>query len=174
MSSVKVRIRDDIFDMLGTALARAEEVVFLYATYSDGVFEVDGIEIMVGADIASQSKLHVELADDVRPRVIKTAWDNSRCLIEAHSHGDWGNAQFSPSDLHGFGEWVAHVRWRLRGRPYVALVKAGETWDALAWIDSDEPATIEAIEVMSSDMIIETVIPTNATAAKLAAERQED
>jgi hypothetical protein len=172
MSGVKVRIRQESFSALGNALAEAEEVVFLYATYTDGVFEVNAMEIMMGGDIARQSKLHVELADGVRPRVIKTAWDTDRCLIEAHSHGEWGYAEFSQSDLHGFEEWVTHVRWRLRGRPYVALVKAGETWDALAWVDGDEPIRIDAIEVTSADSTITSIVPTNATAAKLAADGQ--
>lgn len=173
MTVLKVRIPNDIFEALGTALAKAEEVVFLYATYTEGVFAVDAIEVMTGDDIASHSKLHVELADDVRPRVIKTAWDRARCLVEAHSHGDWGHAEFSLSDLHGFDEWVSHVRWRLRDRPYVALVKAGDTWDALAWIDNDEPTTVGSIEVVRAGVTTETVVPTNATAAKLAGSRQE-
>jgi hypothetical protein len=173
MTSLKVRIPEDYFRTLGEVLAEAEEVVFLYATYQNGVFGIDSLEVMVEADIASQSKLHVELADDVRPRVIKTAWDTDRCLIEAHSHGDEGYAKFSPSDLRGFNEWVAHVRWRLRGRPYVALVKAGESWDALAWIDKETPLRLDAIEVTRGDTTIETVTPTNATAATLAAERHK-
>jgi len=174
MTGLNMHIPVDIFDALDTALTRPEEVVFLYGSYTDTVIEIDVIEIMAGDDIASQSKLHVELADDVRPRVIKTAWDTSRCLIEAHSHGDWGRAEFSSSDLRGFADWVRHVRWRLRDRPYVALVKAGETWDALAWVDGDEPIAIAAIHVMKEDVTTQTVIPTNATVATLASKDQED
>lgn len=169
MNPVRIRIHEDYFKVLGDALAKPEEVVFLYATYGENLFAVDGIEVMTGVDITSQSKLHVELADDVRPRVIKTAWEIDHCLIEAHSHGKYGQAEFSLSDLLGFEEWVTHVRWRLRGRPYAALVKAGETWDALAWVYGDEPITVDGIEVTSGDgAVIETVRPTNATAASLA------
>ncbi len=174
MSGIRVRVSKDDFSRLGKVLSRPEEVVFLYATYTRSVFEVDGIEVMVGADIASQSKLHVELDDAVRPRVIKTAWDTGRSLMEAHSHGDRGRAEFSPSDLHGFEDWVKHVRWRLRGRPYVALVKAGKAWDALAWIYGDQPRTIDAIEITKDGSTIETVVPTNLTAAKLAASGGRD
>lgn len=173
MSGLRVRIQEDDFETLGRALVQPEQVVFLYATCAAGVFEVDGIEVMVSADIASRSKLHVELADNVRPRVIKAAWDTNRVLIEAHSHGANARAEFSRSDLYGFKEWVKHVRWRLRNRPYVALVKAGERWDALAWVENDDPTTIDVIEITKDGNTIETVLPTNTTAAKLADRRPQ-
>jgi hypothetical protein len=172
VSGHHVRIDGRDFAALTEALARPEEVVFLYATYADYLFEIRRVEPMARGDIASRSQLHVELADRVRPRVIKTAWDTDRCLIEAHSHGDGGRAEFSASDLHGFNDWVKHVRWRLGERPYVALVKAGETWDALAWIDGDKPTTIDAIEITTNGKTVQVFAPTSATAAKLAAEAQ--
>jgi hypothetical protein len=174
VSGHRLRIDVDDFAVLIEALGRPEEVVFLYATYDDGVFEIDRVEPMMRADVASRSKLHVELADEVRPRVIKAAWDTDHCLIEAHSHGDWGGAEFSASDLYGFQDWVKHVRWRLGGRPYVALVRAGEAWDALAWVDGDNPTTIDVIEITTNGKTVQAVAPTSATAARLAAEGQRD
>jgi hypothetical protein len=168
LSTVRIRIRADYFATLKTALGKAEEVVFAYATYTDGIFEIDRLEIMIGEDVEYRSDWHVTLADDVRPRIIKAAWDCERCLIEAHSHGPRGFAEFSGSDLAGFEEWVKHVRWRLHGRPYAALVLAGETWDALAWVDGAEPTTVEAITVINNGEVVETIEPTNATATKLA------
>jgi hypothetical protein len=95
-----------------------------------------------------QSAYHVTLRDEARPQVIKWAWDAGACLVEAHSHGDDGFAGFSPSDLWGFGEWVPHVRWRLRGQPCAAIVTAGDTFDSLAWLDeTDSPTQIERMEV---------------------------
>lgn len=95
-----------------------------------------------------QSAYHVTLRDEVRPEVIKWAWDSDACLVEVHSHGDRGRAGFSPSDIWGFDEWVPHVRWRLRARPYAAIVTAGESFDALAWLDgSGEPSQIGRLEV---------------------------
>lgn len=86
-----------------------------------------------------QSAYHVTLSDASRAEVIKWAWDARACLVEVHSHGDDGLAGFSPSDFSGLDEWVPHVRWRLRGLPYAALVTAGDTFDGLAWT-SDGPA----------------------------------
>lgn len=95
-----------------------------------------------------QSAYHVTLRDEMRPEIIKWAWEADACLVEVHSHGDDGIAWFSPSDLYGFDEWVPHVRWRLRGRPYAAIVTAGDTFDALAWIDAESgPVQVTAFEV---------------------------
>jgi hypothetical protein len=94
-----------------------------------------------------QSEYHVTLRDEIRPEIIKWAADADACLVEAHSHGDIGTACFSPSDVWGFSEWVPHVRWRLGGRPYAAIVTAGETFDALAWVDSgSDPAQITVLD----------------------------
>jgi hypothetical protein len=97
-----------------------------------------------------QSAYHVTLRDEMRPEIIKWAWDANACLVEVHSHGDEGIACFSPSDLYGFDEWVPHVRWRLRGRPYGAIVTAGDSFDALAWLDNEKaPVQVAALEVDS-------------------------
>ena len=95
-----------------------------------------------------QSAYHVTLRDEMRPEIIKWAWNTDGCLVEVHSHGDEGIACFSPSDLYGLDEWVPHVRWRLRGRPYAAIVTAGDSFDALAWLDDDNgPAQVTALEI---------------------------
>lgn len=95
-----------------------------------------------------QSDYHVTLRDEVRPEVIKWAWDEGACLVEIHSHVEDGIAGFSPSDIWGLEEWVPHVRWRLRGRPYAAMVTAGDTLDALAWLDAGgEPSQVERLVI---------------------------
>ena len=116
---------------------RPEEAGFFLADYDSATRSLtlrtwrsippDGFE--------SQSDLHLTLRDGVRAEAIKWAWDNDSCLVEAHSHGANRSACFSPSDVSGLDEWVPHLWWRLRGRPYAAIVIAGDTFDALAWID---------------------------------------
>jgi hypothetical protein len=165
--SMRVSIGIEQFEPLRDALSLPEQVVFAYATHDDGRLEVNALEEMTGRDIASPSLRHVVLADDVRPRVIKTAWDRNECLIEAHSHGPRGHAEFSPSDLLGFEEWVPHVTWRLRGRPYAALVVAGDKWDALVWIDR-APVAPAAIEITDGGRVIDALRITGATATRLA------
>lgn len=96
---------------------------------------------------ADQSPYYLALSDDVRARVIGRASQLDGCLVEVHSHAR-GPASFSQTDLFGFEEWVPHVRWRLAGRPYVALVFAGESFDALVWTgDGDRPGPLAELSV---------------------------
>lgn len=76
---------------------------------------------------------HIALSDKARQSIIKHAHDHNLALIEFHSHPLSSFAQFSFSDLSGFDEWVPHVMWRLPERPYIAVVKAVENFDALYW-----------------------------------------
>lgn len=127
-----------------------EQVGFFLAEYDenrDG-FLLREWRAMPSEAFEIQSAYHVTLRDEVRPEVIKWAWDSGACLVEVHSHGDGGLACFSPSDIWGFAEWVPHVTWRLRGRPYAAVVTAGDTFDALVWSSGPgEPSQIERLEV---------------------------
>lgn len=93
----------------------------------------------------------------MKTEVIKWAWNAGASLVEAHSHSDLGRAKFSSSDLWGFREWVPHLFWRLRARPYAALVTAGDTFDALAWIEAaDNPEQVERIEVDDEAVLMAT------------------
>lgn len=93
---------------------------------------------VVREDLDAQSDAYLELRDGVAAKVIKRAHDLEACLIEFHCHmGPWP-AMFSPSDLLGFREFVPHVWWRLKRRPYAAVVVTAEKFDGLAWIDSPE------------------------------------
>ncbi len=139
----------ELYRSLRTHLAgRVEQVGFFLADYDDAlrVFALREWRPMPPEAFEIQNSYHVTLRDEVRPKIIKWAWDAGACLVEAHSHGDRGVARFSPSDVWGFHEWVPHVRWRLRGRPYAAIVTASDTFDALAWIDGD-PEQVERLEV---------------------------
>ena len=80
-----------------------------------------------------RNEFHFELTDEVRAHVIKRAHDLGACIVEVHSHGGPLPAAFSPSDLWGFREFVPHVWWRLKGRPYLALVATRRDFDGLAW-----------------------------------------
>jgi len=82
-----------------------------------------------------QLPYHFELTDDMKAAVIKRAHDLGACLIEFHCHTGRWPAAFSPSDRAGFSEFVPHVLWRLKGRPYVAVVVCPSGRDGVAWID---------------------------------------
>jgi proteasome lid subunit RPN8/RPN11 len=82
-----------------------------------------------------RSPVYLELTDACRGMVIKRAHDLNASLIEFHSHPGSPRASFSWSDLSGFREFVPHVWWRLKGRPYAAVVVAPDSFDAVAWVD---------------------------------------
>jgi hypothetical protein len=80
--------------------------------------------------------------------------------VEVHSHrGKGWHAQFSPSDLSGFREFVPHVRWRLKGLPYCALVFTETEFDAVCWIGKTNEAS--ALDVLRIEA--EMLHPTNRT-----------
>ena len=149
---------------------RPEEVGFFLAHYDPArrSFELRLWRPIPPGGIESRSDFHLTLRDEVRADVIKWAWDNDACLVEAHSHVDAGPACFSPSDIFGFDRWVPRLWWRLRGRPYAAIVTAGETFDALAWLEgATDPEQVEHIEENG-----EVYLPTRRTLPALAALRE--
>lgn len=98
----------------------------------------------------AQSEAYLELRDGMSGTVIKRAHDMGACLIEFHCHmGPWP-AMFSLSDVAGFQEFVPHVWWRLRGRPYAAVVMTVDAFDGLAWIEAaDLPVGLDVIQTPS-------------------------
>ncbi len=153
-------IGPDLYKALGGHLgSRAEQVGFFLAEWQpeERTFALRDWWAVLPQGLEHQSDFHVSLTDEMRAEAIKWAWDSGGCLVEAHSHGKRGSAKFSPSDLWGFEEWVPHLWWRLRGRPYAALVTAGDTFDAVAWIeDPNSVEQIESLDIEGSDTIFAT------------------
>ena len=123
-----------------------EQVAFLFAehreTGPERGFHVLQIYLVPPSGFDFQSSYHIALADEVWAQIIKTAWDTGACPIEVHSHRDSEfPPAFSGSDFLGFKETVPHVRWRLRGRPYAALVFNPDGFDGLVWKGADNEAT---------------------------------
>jgi hypothetical protein len=167
--TARVRIISAQFAALRRHLHEPEQVAFAFASFARGRFDIVEVQAMGGRDIASRSDRHVELREDVRPALIRSASDRGLSLIEAHSHGPRGHAAFSPSDMRGFHDWVPHLWWRLGGMPYAALVMAGEAWDGLAWISSPtEAQPVCAIEVSQDAADMRLIVPSGATFTSLA------
>lgn len=99
-------------------------------------------------DFVVQSPGYVELTDECRGRVIKRAHDNVAALVELHSHPWQRKPRFSSSDLSGLDEFVPHVMWRLKNRPYAALVVSRAGFDALIWTnDPKVPELLTEVRV---------------------------
>lgn len=129
-----------------------EEAAFSYMR-EDSLKEADAYQYIEWYPVppsgfTSRSGFHLELTDDTRALVIKRAHDLGASLVEFHSHtGHWPPA-FSPSDLAGFREFVPHVWWRLKRRPYLAVVVGHSGFDGLAWVtDAHRPARLGGIRV---------------------------
>ena len=98
---------------------------------------------------------HFALSDWVRADVIKRAHDLDASIAEFHSHlGPWP-AEFSLTDQIGFQDFVPHVMWRLKGRPYLAVVVTPRDIDALVWMsDPKSPQHLDGIR--AGDTIVRT------------------
>jgi hypothetical protein len=157
MSGPTLRLTSDQYAALIRHLLPAREQVseqaaFAFAqplaTSPDLLLSVTEYHIVPAHAFAYQSGYHIELSDETRAFVIKRAHDLKCSLVEFHSHLGSRPAQFSMSDFTGFSEFVPHVWWRLRGRPYVAVVVAGSGFDALAWVrDAQTPEPVMEMEV---------------------------
>lgn len=129
-----------------------EQAAFLFCRTVPGngdlVFEAIDHVLLSPADFAAQYNDYIELADKARIALIKRAHGLNSSLVEIHSHpGPWP-AAFSLSDRNGLRETVPHMRWRLKKRPYMAIVVAPSGYDALVWNgDVKIPEALAGIEV---------------------------
>ncbi|WP_296337464.1 Mov34/MPN/PAD-1 family protein [Reyranella sp.] len=116
-----------------------EEAAFLFVNssrFEDHVnFEVVESMKLTPEDFETQESDYLELKDTTRARLIKRAHDLGASLVEMHSHPGARTAAFSLADRVGLQETVPHMWWRLRSRPYVAIVVARNCFDALVWLD---------------------------------------
>ena len=145
-----------------------EQAAIIYADVeaSDGGLNFTSyeLELLQPSDFDHQSAYHLSLTDECRGRVIKRAWDLGRAMVEVHSHvGMFASVAFSPSDLDGLAVFVPHVRWRLRGTPYAALVMTESGFDGLVW--SEESSTGEQLNVVNVEGTI--LSPTAETPRKM-------
>lgn len=127
-----------------------EQAAFVFVRRNDAqrpFTYVDWYPVLPDGFIA-QLPFHFELTDETRAAVIKRAHDLGASLVEFHSHtGPW-EPQFSPSDWAGFEEVVPHMWWRLKGRPYAAVVVSRKGFDAFIWLnDPNIPARLDGITV---------------------------
>lgn len=116
----------------------AEQASFVFARQESGngteVFQYVEWRPVPPDGFESRSSSHFELTDATRAGVIKRAHDLGASLVEFHSHtGPWP-AEFSGSDLAGFREFVPHIWWRLKGRPYLAVVVTHSGFDGFVWL----------------------------------------
>ena len=153
---VSISISSDLYGRLRAHLlpsdSQAEEAAFLFAkaatTQVECHLEVIDHVLIEPEGIDYHSFGYLELTDTTRARVIKKAHDLGASLVELHSHRLPFPASFSPTDIAGLREFVPHVWWRLKGKPYVALVIAPGSYDAFGWlVDPMNPQPLDHLLV---------------------------
>ena len=130
------------FDVLRSHLdAAPERLAFMRCVFADGVFQVEDVRLIAATGLIDPSFVHCDLRDDVRADIIRWGAEGGRCLIEVHSHGRvFSPASFSSYDVRQLAEWVPHVRWRLGGRPYAAMVTAADIDGSRGWATPARPS----------------------------------
>lgn len=143
-------VREALWEHLIESGRGTEEVAFLFARYDSangGTFRVIEWYAVPPEGFAFCSAWHFELSDETQAYVIKRAHDLDASLVEVHSHHCPAPPAFSPSDLYGFEEFVPHVWWRLKGRPYCAIVVSPGGLDGFVWQQGpDVPERIVGVE----------------------------
>jgi hypothetical protein len=145
-------VHADLLAHLVRPKSRSEETAFVFAKAAiEGDctrFEfLDWTRVPLDGFV-HRSLLSLELTDEMRGRIIKRAHDLGSSLVEFHSHPASRWAEFSPSDRVGLREFVPHVWWRLKGRPYVAVVVAPLSFDGLVWLSNGHtPQLLDEIHV---------------------------
>jgi hypothetical protein len=144
----------------------AERIGFLFTrpVGPDQDAHVAEVRLLADHDYLQRDRHGVELAEHVRPELIRTAHQHGYAVVEAHTH-DWPGARtrFSTTDLDGLGDIGPHMTWRLPGRPYTALVLGPDSFDALQWHPNGEVTTIDALIING-----EHQSPTGLSIARLA------
>lgn len=116
-----------------------EQVAFIFAeatsTEESGVWlSALELHLCTADDYDSSAFDHISLTDEAQQSIVKRAWDRRVALVELHSHPEsLAPACFSPFDARGLSEFAPHVRWRLKGQPYAALVFGPSDFDSLVW-----------------------------------------
>lgn len=160
-----VKMPPGLFDELTAHLlppdSFREEAAFLFVTQHEGAdnvaFEVIEAEKLAPAEFESRFGDYLELADETRARLIKHAHHLGASLVEMHSHPGPYAAAFSLADRMGLQETVPHMWWRLKQRPYLAIVVAATGFDALVWLDN--PKVPQALGgILAGDRLLR---PTN-------------
>lgn len=152
MLNLPVDVHRELMDHLLPANSLIEEAafVFVHSTSDRGkvVFRFTEWFAVDPEGFVHRSEGYLELTDTIRAQVIKRAHDLGASIVEFHSHPYPWPAAFSQSDRNGLDEFVPHVWWRLKSRPYLAVVVSPSYFDGLVWLsDPKTPQLLDGIRV---------------------------
>jgi proteasome lid subunit RPN8/RPN11 len=134
----------------GTSTSEEAAFVFVHGTSDRGdiAFRLRDWFAVPPEGFVYQSDGHLELTDRTRAQLIKRAHDLGASIVEFHSHPYPCPATFSESDREGFEEFLPHVWWRLKGKPYLAVVVSPADFDGLVWLSN--PSTPQLLDSITA------------------------
>lgn len=154
MKKVYLSIAQKIFKQLRSHVLKnsAEGAAFAYVKAFENdnniIFKLVEWDPIYEDGFESRSEFHLSLTLETQGHVIKRAHDLQASLVEFHSHSGNLPVKFSESDFSGFEEFIPHVWWRLREKPYIAIVFNQTGFDGLVWIENpDTPQQLNGIIV---------------------------
>jgi len=151
MRSLLLQATESVGDpLLAHLRSKPEQVAFMLGsrTAEPDTFRLRELLTLAQAELDYRWS-HVTMSDESRRKLFAWAARPADILVEAHSHGFLGDpAAFSLTDLEGLSEWVPHMRWRLQGRPYGALVFGEESIDGIGWVDEATILPVSSLELV--------------------------
>ena len=152
---IEAKMFEDLTNHLLPPDSVYEQAAFLFVSTSESkdriYFKVLDIAKLGPDNFDSQFKNFLELADCSWSNLIKHAYDLDASLVEIHSHLGLYPATFSLADYAGLKETVPYIWWRLKKRPYLAIVVTATGFDALVWLDNPNiPLQLDGIIVGKS------------------------
>lgn len=128
---------------------RTEQAAFAFFAFeesaSGGQLFVRNIQLLGQSNFVSQKSDYLEVSDQTRRDVIKKAHAEGLAVAEFHSHPFDMPAEFSYADFDGLTHTVPHMLWRLKERPYVAVVVGPRDFDGLIWLPDKSVSVLATI-----------------------------
>jgi hypothetical protein len=138
------------------ASAPREQAAFVYFV-SEGAprettLSARQVELLTERDFIIREEDYIEVTDEARQRMIRTAHGSQLGVVEFHSHPFDLPAEFSHADYAGLRDTVPHMLWRLKRRPYGAVVVGPSDFDGLVWQSDQSVNQLDAIIDGSSEL----------------------
>jgi hypothetical protein len=131
---------------------KVEQGAFLFARHEQGQnsrLVVVDFYLVPRRGWEVQEELYLEMRDSERGKIMRLARNKKLAAIDCHSHPHAeDDVWFSTSDVAGITEFSKYARWKLDGKPFVAMVFGKNSVDAVQW-DEDfvEARPVDAIRV---------------------------